>query len=296
MTDYLEFDACYLIIMKLIVTHLNPDEDAITSVWLVKRFFPGWAGAQVKFVPAGEAFGQKSPDEDPDIIHVDTGLGRFDHHMSGDRRICAATRVFDEIKKRRYATDDIQAKALIRMIEIVRSVDHAEERAWPDAPNDRYEFFLEMIFDGLKSGKRTLDNEGLIKFGMTALDGILSGMGEKIRAEIAMQSAVHFDIPWGKGIGAETASDMVHRLAERMNYAVVAVKNPSKGNVRVYAHPSLKEADLTYVYDAVRDEDPQSDWFLHASKRLLLNGSSSNPKMRPTKLSLREIINIVQKK
>lgn len=281
--------------MKTIVTHLNPDEDAITSVWLVKRFFPEWSDAQVKFVPAGETLDQKAPDRDRNIIHVDTGLGKFDHHMTGDRSRCAATLVLDEIKTQQYISDQTQLIALARVVEIVRAVDHAEERVWPDPANDRYEFFLEMIFDGLKSGKRTLDNEELVVFGMTALDGVLSGMIEKIRAEAVIKSAIHFDGPWGKGLGAETGSDMIHRLAERMGYMVVAVKNPKRGNVRVYAHPSAKDADLTYVYEAIRKKDPHSDWFLHASKRLLLNGSSSNPKMRPTVLSLHEIIEIIKK-
>ena len=40
--------------MKIIVTHNSPDWDAITAVWLIKRFLPNWENAEVQFVPAGD--------------------------------------------------------------------------------------------------------------------------------------------------------------------------------------------------------------------------------------------------
>ena len=42
--------------MKIIVTHMRPDLDAVGSVWAIKRFLPGWEEAIVRFVPAGEWF------------------------------------------------------------------------------------------------------------------------------------------------------------------------------------------------------------------------------------------------
>ena len=71
--------------MKIIVTHFSPDLDAITSIWLIKKFLPGWQDAEVQFAPAGKALDNRSPDENPDIIHVDTGLGKFDHHQSNEK-------------------------------------------------------------------------------------------------------------------------------------------------------------------------------------------------------------------
>ncbi|MDO8460919.1 MAG: hypothetical protein Q7S38_00590, partial [bacterium] len=40
--------------MKIIVTHSSPDWDAISSVWLLKRFLPDWHDAVVEYVPAGQ--------------------------------------------------------------------------------------------------------------------------------------------------------------------------------------------------------------------------------------------------
>lgn len=93
-------------------------------------------------------------------------------------------------------------------------------------------------------------------------------------------------------MGVETGNDMVHRLAERMGFSVVAVKDPKRGNVRIYGHPD-SQVDLTEIHLAVMAGDREADWFLHASKKLLLNGSRANPAMRPTKLTLNEIIKIL---
>ena len=32
---------------------MSPDLDAIGSVWVIKKFLPGWKDADVEFVPAG---------------------------------------------------------------------------------------------------------------------------------------------------------------------------------------------------------------------------------------------------
>jgi len=44
--------------MKIIVTHISPDWDAISSVWLLKKYLAGWQEAEVRFVPAGQRVGE----------------------------------------------------------------------------------------------------------------------------------------------------------------------------------------------------------------------------------------------
>ena len=45
----------------------------------------------------------------------------------------------------------------------------------------------------------------------------------------------------------------------------------------------------------VREKDPEATWFLHSSKVLLRNGSSRNPVMKPTKLTIDEMVEILEK-
>ncbi len=86
---------------KLIVTHMSPDLDAISSSWLIKRYLPEWESADHDFVPAGQTLNGMQPDSDPNVIHVDTGLGRFDHHQLSEKS-SATKRVFDYLTESGY--------------------------------------------------------------------------------------------------------------------------------------------------------------------------------------------------
>jgi hypothetical protein len=56
-----------------------------------------------------------------------------------------------------------------------------------------------------------------------------------------------------------------------------------------------QDIDLTLVYEKLKKMDPQATWFLHVSKKMLLNGTPKNPKMIPTKLSLNDIVKVLEK-
>jgi hypothetical protein len=73
----------------------------------------------------------------------------------------------------------------------------------------------------------------------------------------------------------------------------VVKKHPRSGAAQIYARPDSR-VDLSQVYQIIKQRDPQADWFLHASKKLLLNEASVNPNMKPTRLSLEEIISIIK--
>jgi hypothetical protein len=279
--------------MKTVVTHINPDQDAVCAVWLVKMFFPGWADAAVKFIPAGSTFDSGPPDEDPDVIHVDTGLGRFDHHQTGDRTLSASSLVFREIKSRGYVTNKAELEALERMVAVVRDVDHALERTWPEPTHDRYEFLFDAILNGLKKNKKQYANEKLIEFGFDACNGIFWGMKQKVLAGKILAKGDKFESRWGQGVALETLNESAMTLAQRRGYQIVVGKSQSSGNVKIYGHPG-SEVDLNEVCELLVRKDSESDWYLHPSKKLLLNGSSKNPNMRPTKLSLGEVVEIIK--
>ena len=80
--------------MKTIVTHIGPGRDRATHA------AGGWEEALPAFVPAGTTLGRKPADSDPEVMHVDTGFGKYDHHQHNDDT-CAAQLVFEEIKKSR---------------------------------------------------------------------------------------------------------------------------------------------------------------------------------------------------
>lgn len=273
---------------KLIVTHINPDPDAITSVWLLRRFDPAYETAGVAFVPAGTSYENQPADHDPDIVHVDTGHGQFDHHET-DGRTCAAKLVLDHLQtKFDYLKNN---EILDRLVEIIIGDDHFEDCYWPEPTHDRYNFFFGEILHGLKQNN-TVTDHGLVDLGSTCLDGIYTSLKLKIEAEQEIQTGIEIQTKWGKGLAIESKNDTVLTVAQRMGYVVVVRKDP-EGMVRIKAQPH-SNVDFTELYETVKARDPEATWFLHASKKMLLNGSYKNPNSVFSKLSLDEIIELLK--
>lgn len=303
--------------MKIIVTHLNPDLDAICSCWLIKKFLPGWNEARVEFVSQGETFNNQPVDSNPNVLHVDTGLGMLDHHQT-DEYTSAAKKTWEFIKGQKNKQNvipnsfrdlsknekmlkqvqhdkkgNIGDEAVERIVKIVNEIDHFGEVYWPEAENDRYEFFLDRIFDGWEL-KYPNESRRLMEWGFDCLDGLYAVMVSKVKAEEELKRGIKFKTKWGEGIALETINDEVIKLGQRKGFKIVVRKDPRKGYVRIKSIPS-REIDLTAVYQKLKELDPDATWFLHASKNMLLNGSTHNPKMKPTKLSLEEVIEVIQK-
>jgi hypothetical protein len=273
--------------MKTIVTHIGPDCDAITSVWLVKTFLPGWEEASYAFVPAGKTLEGKSPDENPDIVHVDTGFGKFDHHQT-NADTCAAKLVYEAVREE-HGPDP----ALERLVALVNDIDHFREVFYPNPTADFWNFGLEAMIDGW----RLLYSDNpirIVDLGMNALDGIYKQFQNKVWAEKELkEKGVEFATKWGRGMAVETTNDDVVHLAQKMGYMVAVRKDPKKGYLRVKAFPK-PEIDLSEVYEAFKKEEPDATWFLHASHHMVLNGSSKNPDIRPTQKTLQQVIDLIQ--
>lgn len=276
--------------MKKIITHINPDLDAICSVWLLKKFHPDFKEAEIIFVPAGETYENKQVDSDPNIIHVDTGEGKFDHHQLVEKT-CSAELLFKYLKSKfGFLKND---KSLIRLIKLVIEIDHFGECLWPQADADYYELGIVDILNGLKLAG-LLDDNGLINFGSKCLEGIHSSLKIKTEAEDELKKSQEFQTPWGRGIACLTANSTVIKLGQKKGFVLVVQKDPETELVRIKARPDSK-VDLTKAYEEFKRLDPQATWFLHINKKMLLNGSTRNPKMKPTNLSLIKLIKVLKK-
>ncbi len=299
--------------MKIIVTHSSPDWDAITSVWILKQFLPGWENAKVMFVLAGERVAPlKKEVTDPieligddEVIHVDTGLGPLDHHQTSDQNVCAASLCWEYVNSIQNSEFKVQNEKMVqkkgaveRIVKWVVELDHFKEVFWENPASDKYEFGLYGLLEGLMFHKPN-ENNYYVEFGMLCLDAELANFENRIFAEKEIkEKGKEFMTKWGKGIAIETINDSSIKLAQKMGYAIVVKKDPRKGFVRIKATPFkegiTKNADLTLVSEKLHKMDPQASWYLHVSKKMLLNGSAKNPKMVPTQLSLNEIVKVVE--
>ncbi len=301
--------------MKIIVAHSAPDLDAITSVWLIKRFLPDWQDAIIEFVPAGgrmlgteEGIDQVIQEiGDKKIITVDTGMGPLDHHQTSDREVCAAKRTLDYVAEQHenFKEQETRYKALQRIVDLVIDTDHFQDVYFPDSFSYRYDFQFESIIDGYKM-ENPQDDLGCVEFVMSALDKVLLVFEGRVFAEQELEEkAIPFDTPYGKAVGVESVQDALLKLAQLKGYVLVVRKDPRLGFVRIKARPEprkkyedkagkVADIDLTPAYKAIRKMDPDASWFLHVSKKMLLNGSSKNPTSVPTKLSLTQIIEVIK--
>ncbi len=275
--------------MKTIVTHHSPDLDGIPGIWLLKKFHPDYADAKVEFVPAGSTLNNMPPDENPDILHVDTGMGKFDHHQSNDYT-CGAQLVYEWLIKERFVEADDEA--LKRFIAVLTALDHGKDNEWPDASSDVYDFGLWSILNGWKMLYPEQEQDYVI-WVSHALDGVYRLLQSKVESEQEFEKGTDFETRWGKGRAIVTHNDGVLETGIRRGYALVIRKDPKRDYVRVTGD-SRKGVDLTKAYEACIKEDPLATWFLHASKVLLRNGSTRSPKMQPTKLSIEQMIKILK--
>lgn len=279
----------------LIVTHISPDLDAVSSVWILKRFDQHHFGeADVAFVPAGQTLSSERISqmglEDYNVVHVDTGKGEFDHHTDelAMKPICAASLVYDYVVKLRPELSE--DKALKRMVDHFISIDHFGEIEWPEPNHDRYIFQLSELLSGLKTiGFQDLD---VVTFGMDALDATYANFKERVAAEEEMSSGTEFMSRWGKAFGIVSNNDEILKFAQKEGYQVVVRKDPDEGNVRIKAVPG-KNIDLSPIYEKIIARDSEATWYLHPSNTMLLNGSKKAHQVA-SGLSLEEIITLLK--
>lgn len=286
--------------MKLLVTHCAPDIDAITSVWIFKRFDPQrFADARVGFVPAGTKmdagvaaleFGVQLED----VVHTDTGLGEFDHHQPEQamRRVCASSLVYEEVCKTHPEHKDNWA--LEQIVEHALIDDHFEDYFWKDREDVKHLFSIGPILRGLEfTGMHT--DETQLNFGMKCLDGIYAALRERRKAMLEVEEkGITFDSPWGRAIALPTSNQAVLKYAQLLGFNVVIQKDPKTGHVRIKAAP-LPEIDLTSLYEKVMAEEQKSKnpgtWFFHNGRHMLLNGSrKAIGRHAPSSLSLETLI------
>ena len=275
--------------MKTIVTHLSPDLDAIASAWLIKKYLPNWNDAEVKFVPSGTTLDNQSPDSDKDVIHVDTGLGKFDHHQTND--YTSATKLVYKYLIGRDYIEEKEIKPLEKIIEYVNSTDHFAEVFYSDPEADRYDFMVRQLVDGLKVINS--DEAKLMEIIFLLLESALIVFKNKVNAEEEINRGFVFKSYLGRSLALESKNEEAVKLALKKGFTLVIRRHPEVGFTRIKTIPE-KKYSLRPIYEKILEVDKKGSWFFHISGHMLLNGSSGNPKLIPTTLSINKIIEIVK--
>lgn len=261
-----------------IVGHLAPDLDCLAAIWLLLRF-GGMAEARLEFVPAGATWEGRPTDADPRVVHVDTGGGRYDHHQRKAQNLCAA-----ELVRRAVAARDV---AIERMVRQVGLIDSAR------APADALGFFN---INALIAGYNQLYPAGpqqVAQAMLPNLDAWYAHEARQLRLEQAFAQRLEFATPWGLGIAMDSADGGSSRLAYGQGAVLYAYRD-AQGWMGIAAQ-ARSSVDLTPVYHALLALDQGADWYLHPSCRLLLCGSPKAPARTPSRLSLPELVQVIQR-
>ncbi len=283
---------------KLIVTHHAPDLDAIGASWLLKNFDTQHYGdAKFAFVNPGSTITasevRRLEINPQNVVHVDTGLGEFDHHQPerGHDHISAASLVYDYLCRIHPDLKDDQA--LASLVTFITEIDHFDEIHWSEADHPRYNFMLHQIIKGLEFIELH-DDDSQLHFGFICLEGVYSALKQHHKAEeILKTKAQYFEIKIGRCMAVETRNDDTIKLAQKHGAAIAIRKDSSQGHIRVKARPDVK-IDLKELHQEIVKVDQEGTWYYHPSGKMLLNGSVKDRSQKPSSLSLEEVISLVK--
>lgn len=279
---------------QLIVTHHAPDLDAIGATWILKRFEARkYADAKIAFVNPGETISMDEAKELGfelhDVIHVDTGLGRFDHHQpeKGKLNISATSLAHDYACSRSQDLENDQALQIIS--DFSTEIDHFEEIYWPDASNYRYTMMIHELIRGIEFTDPH-DDDSQMQFGLKCLDIVYASLTQQIKArEIIEEKGNHFKIGEYNCIALETRNDDTIKIAQKQGFGLVIKKDPKLGHIRIKVRPDC-DLVLKPLYDRVLEKDTSGSWFYHASGKMLINGSRKHMNQTPSPLTLDEVV------
>ncbi len=274
---------------KTIVTHLAPDLDGMTAAWLLRKYLPHWGDAELVFVPANTTLGNKNPDDDPDIIHVDTGGGRFDHHDTNERT-CAAALVYRFLNEQGHLKEK-DLPSLERIIEYVTKIDHFEEVRFPEPDSDLYDFCIHQLTHGLRAVSKS--NAEFSDHIFALLDAAQTGLKLKMYALRDIENGIVIKTPHGKAIAMESKNEESIKLALKKGFVLALRKDPQLGYVKCKSFPDTGP-DLAPLYKTLKQKDPSATWYLHPSHHIIINGSSMNPDARITTLDLPNLVAIIR--
>lgn len=274
---------------KTIVTHISPDLDAVCAVWLIKKFMPEWTHATVNFVPAGKTLSDLPPDDNPNIIHVDTGLGQFDHHQTNENT-CAGKKVFEYLVNKRFIKKSLK-EPLKRIVSVVNKYDHFDEVNMDDAQADMHDFSIHYILRSLKG--IGFQDRDVVDNAIVLLDSLLIHFKSKVSAEREIQDGLVFKSAWGRSLAVETGNQTLMKVGFKKGLELIVTKSGSTGLIRVKTHPQVKKS-LSSLYKLFQKSDPEATWFYHPSGHMLLNGTQKNPDTIPSKMTLIKAVTVIK--
>lgn len=269
----------------VLVTHVIPHLDDIAALWLLVRFEPAARQAPLKFVQTAPEGVKLLKGE----IGLGVGRGRYDEHK-GDLKDSAVSLVWKDLKRRGKTPKGLQGAALAELVDYVRRGDMGEYIG-KEGPGMPLPTTLRALAKrpGESSRSATL-------VGFRLLDAMLDLYGERAKIDAAIARGKKFTTKWGRGIGisVEAVPGMVSGRIAELGYAMVVLHYPKEGFLHVRATPGTR-VDLSKLAKLVMKEEPQARWYLHHSKKMLLQGDWVAPVTTRSNHDVAGLIRLIRK-
>ena len=263
------------------VTHDMPDTDAKVCLWFIKTFIAAPAGREMKwcFVRSGERL-PIMEGTGYNVIHVDTGFGRFDQHGLQMERGSS----FQLLAEQYGCSEEPGIKELV---ELTRATDSVEK---VDPCSVHY------VFKALRSTVKTEsglpDWDGILKIAFVILDSLYShhcsvaagdenfkenGKLEELRGGIKLCVNLFQNIHQEAAMRA--GANVVLWCKKNKGKMIVGVQTDGLRLGNVCAALRFAEAQARNISLSVTDLsqfgtlERQPTWFAHRSNRLILAGS-----------------------
>ncbi len=268
--------------MKTLLTHPRPHLDDICGIWLIKKYLPGWADAEIDFTPA-----TTTRRDDEETLMVGIGRGKFDEHK-GDIGESATTLVWKYLRDR--VTDPLDIAALDLLTEWVRKGDTSEHNHAEMVAHGSWLPAEQLHASYVRHDK---DSLALYGFGAELCENALLRDRNEVELGNDWKKRVEFETSWGRGVGLTTDASGADDYAYSAGFSLIVYVHSQSG-YRGYRATPNSTVDLTATYAFLTETDPAASWFLHHSKKLLLAGSDVAPETPLSQLSLDQLIKAIR--
>ncbi len=270
---------------KTLVTHLFPHRDDVAALWLLKRYEPSLKTAHFRFLPTSASGLKLSTHE----IGVGVGRGKYDEHK-GDLKDSATSLVWKDLKRRGKLPGGAIGKALAALVDDVRRGDMGAGIGTPG--HFRNDTKILQTIAGLP-GSDSLLATG---WGFVLMDALLALYAEREEALKAIRAGKVFTTRFGKGVTVRSKMlpGMASTISAELGFAMIVLEHPTRAYLHVRAAPT-SNIDLTKLAKEVRATEPDLEWYLHHSKRMLLHGDLVAPTKLRTRFTPKSMVALIKK-
>lgn len=292
--------------IKTLVGHRFPDDDTWLCCWIARKFIPKAANATITFVNAGESL--PGTENDPSVLHFDTGHGEYDQHGTKSWRMSSAHILVKKLEEK----SKIKEPALNPLIELATAVDNIKP-----LPPTSIHFIIEGFARIKKAGNSTIEWNKVQEKVFELFEIIYNQEKQRIQSREDLGKLAEWtNLPNGIRVAALLGHPELREAAFEAGATVVVWTQP-KGNNKFYTgiqRHRNSEVRLDGVAGALRwaearerginvqgrnlryiGQTPEIPFYLHDSLGLILNGSRSRKleEKEFTKLQPRQILGIV---